>query len=49
MPLLMDLKCPVEFCKTEVTRDSAGHAQAYLTFLNLGDTCVEGVRAMVTL
>lgn len=49
MPLLMDLKCPVEFCKTEVTRDSAGHAQAYLTFFNLSDACVEGVHAMVTL
>lgn len=49
MPLLMDINCPVEFCKTEVTRDSAGHAQAYLTFFNLSDACVEGVRAMVTL
>lgn len=49
MPLLMDLKCPVEFVSTEVTRDSAGHAQAYLTFFNLGTKTVEGLRAMVTL
>lgn len=49
MPLLMDLKCPVEFDKTEVTRDSAGHAQAYIAFRNLSDVYVVGVRAMVTL
>ena len=49
MPLLMDLKCPVEFVSTEITRDSAGHAQAYLTFFNLGTKTVEGLRAMVTL
>lgn len=49
MPLLMELACPVEFCRTEVTRDSAGHAQAYLTFMNLSDRCVEGISAMVTL
>ena len=40
MPLLMDLKCPVEFVSTEITRDSAGHAQAYLTFFNLGTKIV---------
>lgn len=49
MPLLMDLNCPVEFVSTEVTRDSSGHAQAYLTFRNLGRTTVEGICAMVTL
>jgi hypothetical protein len=49
MPLLMDLQCPVEFCGAEITRDSAGRSQAYLTFFNLSEKGVEGLRAMVTL
>lgn len=45
----MALSCPVEFCTSEILRDSSGHMQVYLTFFNLGIAQVDGLSAQIAL